>query len=812
MDNSNKSGSIQSANFGKKVGENNREDLVFHNQLCTIDKLNKKVEETDNATGNLIRIIGNIFSSVQKQMKAIDKTFNEFKHYSGLVKKLSKDTKNSKKIADNTVDIAKSGQDATTDSIHAIKAIEGSVNNIKEEILNLSQKISEIYNMLNSIKGIAQQTRILSINAAIEAARAGDAGRGFSVVADEVGKLAFQSNQVVENISTILESVEDGISQTSEAMVESVDQVQNGVKVITSTNKTFTNIIGSVEKITDLFSNTIKSLTTQDENLQIIENSNQTLQFESQQVLSMTKLAQMDTQNTKIAMVRLRESTQLLTKITSNLQSKRLDNSINTYIPNEVSSWDPVLVIQQDDIRVLSNIHHGLLSAGLTNNILAGLAKTWYVKDDNLTWVFNLRTNARFHNGRIVNATDVKFSFEHLLNPNVKSPGAWLLFPVEGAKEYNEGLSQNISGIQVINKYQISLKLAEPYTGFLLNLAHANCSVIAKEDFTKGKITGCGPFYLKDKTDKFYVLESFKDYFGGTSYLNKIKLFYKDPEFSNHLEENLYDFLFLTDNQNINRMKNKSDWNVKSVDIIETNYLCFNMNSNSIFVKDKELRDSLKYAINRDRLTKEILGGYATIAKGIFPPTILNDTSLRPYQYNPQKTKAILLRKHFQPQQNKLRILVRESINGNVGNDEKLAGFIQEDLKAVGIETTLVPVNRKDYYKSDSLMKADMMSIGWIADTGEEHNFLDSIVNPANFANFGDYNNPQVLQLMNIAKALIIPQERKDAYCEIQKLILDDLPFIPIYHTKTIYAVKKGIENIHVTPTGKFNYDDIILS
>ena len=68
----------------------------------------------------------------------------------------------------------------------------------------------------------------------------------------------------------------------------------------------------------------------------------------------------------------------------------------------EIENKDPQMVFDQGSSRILSNVHNGLLIQGLNNSILPGVAKSWYLEDDNLTWVFNLRKGAKFHNGKEV--------------------------------------------------------------------------------------------------------------------------------------------------------------------------------------------------------------------------------------------------------------------------------------------------------------------------------------------------------------------------------------------------------------------------
>jgi methyl-accepting chemotaxis protein len=538
-----------------KINNNSDMALLVNNQKATLDKMLKRVEETKFAAGNLINNIKYISKDVEIQMNSINQVVGQIENYSALAEEVGASTADSQQIAEETMAVAKQGNLAVDNSIKAMNEIQQSVDYIKEVVNSLSSQATKVDEMLEIIKDIASETNLLALNAAIEAARAGEHGKGFAVVADEVRKLANQSNDAAKQISETVKQINQSIKDTLEAMEKSSEKVKEGVSIASETNSVFNKIIDSINTTTSVTREINTAISEQINSLQGVIFSTEELSEVSKNVMTMLEIMLMNTQHTNSSIELLSETSNNLryisNKIIDIIESNEEDKqkfTLKTVAFSEITSLDPIMVFDSETVRILENLHSGLLIGGLSTNVLPGVAKSWHIKEDSLTWVFNLRKGARFHNGREITAKDVKYSLERLLNPQLKSPNAWFLLEIEGAKEFNQGIAQQVNGIKVLDDYRVEIKLSQPYSGFLLNLAQTCCAILAKEDVERGIFTGCGPYTLTDKDEEKYVLTAFKDYFGGQPYVDNIEIIYNDKNIINSYVEGRYDFIIFNNN------------------------------------------------------------------------------------------------------------------------------------------------------------------------------------------------------------------------------------------------------------------------
>lgn len=144
------------------------------------------------------------------------------------------------------------GREVVESAIQQIQNLAKQIEQASETINKLEQDSENISSILDVIKGIAEQTNLLALNAAIEAARAGEQGRGFAVVADEVRTLASRTQQSTEEINQMIEKLQSGSKQAVEVMNSSREQVKSAVEQANFAGASLTTISAAVEQISDM--------------------------------------------------------------------------------------------------------------------------------------------------------------------------------------------------------------------------------------------------------------------------------------------------------------------------------------------------------------------------------------------------------------------------------------------------------------------------------------------------------------------------------------------------------------------------------
>lgn len=223
----------------------------------TTDRVSSSAEELASGADQTTKAIEHVTIAIQEVAVGSEHQVRSIKHGSASMEELAQQAVNvsermvgvSEQVRGNA-ESAQAGSKAATQAVEKMHDIDETVNDLGHAMDSLSERSSEIVNIISVISGIARQTNLLALNASIEAARAGDHGKGFAVVATEVRKLAEESAKSATLISERIEAMQADMDHALVAMQQAKTRVTEGIDSVSTSEQSFAEISQAVERAT----------------------------------------------------------------------------------------------------------------------------------------------------------------------------------------------------------------------------------------------------------------------------------------------------------------------------------------------------------------------------------------------------------------------------------------------------------------------------------------------------------------------------------------------------------------------------------
>lgn len=466
--------------------------------------------------------------------------------------------------------------------------------------------------------------------------------------------------------------------------------------------------------------------------------------------------------------------------------------------------YDPATTHGSGDKLVFS----GLVAFDPRLNLIPDLAESWGLSTDGVTYIFNLRPNAKFHDGRYVTAQDVIYSWERAADPQTGSDTVLTyLGDIVGVKEMHEGKADHISGLQALDNRTLKVTIDAPKPYFLLKLTYPTAFVLDKGNVESGsdwyhRPNGTGPYKLIQwQSGKQIVYEANRDFYLGNPGLPYVVINLYSGEGERLYETGDIDMtgvsLYSAD-RFLDPTEPLHNELYTGVDLC-TGYVVFDTTQPPF--DDVKVRQAFTMAFDRKKYIDVVMQGHALPAIGPYPPGLPGfNVALNGLPFDPSRARQLLAESKYGGPSGLPTIVFTDAGFGSYVSPD-VAAMAQMWKQYLGVTITIEKIEPNFYY--DQIFSGhhgQLLSGGWCADYPDPENFADVLFHSGSEQNNGGYSNPQLDKLLEAARVEQDVTKRIQMYQQAEQMIVDDAPVLFTVHSLSYMLVKPYVKGFVLTP------------
>jgi oligopeptide transport system substrate-binding protein len=471
---------------------------------------------------------------------------------------------------------------------------------------------------------------------------------------------------------------------------------------------------------------------------------------------------------------------------------------------------DPALVDDAYESTVANQVFSGLVQWDSDLNVLPDVAQSWTVSPDGREYRFELRNNARFHNGRQVVAEDFVYSFTRLLDPRQVPRGIIqdYLTRIDGVDDFNAGRSATIRGLEAPDPYTLVIRLARPYSSFLSVLGMDQAKVVPREEIERlgsegfGRHpVGTGPFRLAEWNPATRtVLVASLDYFGAPAYLDSVILDHAISEQPALVQRaflsGALDGMQVRENEVSTLLRRREYPIVRRLEL-SLEFMGFSVTTPPF--DDARVRRAVAMAVDRDDLAGAV-GLGSGVPTGLLPPGIQGyspESKILPHDLD--EARRLLAEAGYGPDHPlRFQLLTASRTRHAAVRDSVLV----VSLARVNVFPEVSNVSWLELNESVNSRKVAAFELSWIADLPDPDSFLYTLLDSHGYYNIFSYSNARVDSLLEAGGDEVNQAQRLLLYREAEHLILDEAPLVPILNVMTLYAFQPQVRGVEMAPFG----------
>ncbi|HXX71868.1 MAG TPA: ABC transporter substrate-binding protein [Candidatus Acidoferrum sp.] len=486
------------------------------------------------------------------------------------------------------------------------------------------------------------------------------------------------------------------------------------------------------------------------------------------------------------------------------MPSTQQSGTVNFLIESMPTNLDPRIGIDAQSEYLDGLIFDGLVQRDAQMNVVPDLAQTWEMPNP-LTYVFHLRHEVRFHDGRPFTSADVKFTIDSILTGAVPTP--------------KRGAFKRIASIDAPDEATVVVHLSEPYSSFLLNLSRLAIGIVPREspEPPARHPVGTGPFrFVSMMPDEEILLERNANYFGRVPKVDRVHFRIVPEAIVRALElrkgtADIGGVNSLTPDM-VMALEKQRDIAVEQEPGTELAYVAFNFDDPILAKRD--VRQALAYATDRGSVIRYLLRGKARPANSLLPPNHwAYEADVKQYPYDPQQAEQLLDRAGFS--RNPRGVRFHLTLKTSTEESTRLLGeTLAEQWKRVGVDLALRPLESATFFSDIGRGSFQLYTLRWTGLTNDDPDIFDYVFNsqrmPPDGANRGHYHNPELDSLLHQQGLEMDQTRRKAILSEIQKIIAEDEPYIDLWYYDNVCVHRDRVTGIMIPPGGDYDFLDRI--
>ena len=265
-------------------------NFSIHQMRAMVSKINATSSDVSAAANQTRHSVSQLSDASLRQAKEIADVSEAVNEMAISIDQVSYNAAESSSVAERSVGIASQGAIVVQNTIGGMDKIRGQIQETAKRIKRLGESSQEIGDIVSLINDIADQTNILSLNAAIQASMAGDAGKGFAVVADEVQRLAERSGAAAKQISALVKTIQSDTHEAVSSMEQTTAEVVQGTRLAQDAGVSLGEIQGVSKTLAEIIENISDAARQQAASAGKISNTMKSIEFISAQTTEGTKL------------------------------------------------------------------------------------------------------------------------------------------------------------------------------------------------------------------------------------------------------------------------------------------------------------------------------------------------------------------------------------------------------------------------------------------------------------------------------------------------------------------------------------------